>query len=62
MNTGKMMSMKPQAWYWRRAINGAQSLAEVQTYALTLVRELEAHKTALRGGRRRREVRAGCRR
>lgn len=40
--------MKPQAWYWRKALRDAQTREEVLAYAMTLVEWLERDKAAFR--------------
>lgn len=48
MNNGENVSMKPQAWYWRKALREAQDVETLRAHAETLVTWLERDKAAFR--------------
>lgn len=48
MSDQKPASYKPSAFYWRRKIRSARTVAELREIGLALVAELEDHKACIR--------------
>ena len=48
MNSGKVRTCRPSAFYWRKAIREARTKRELNKIAMQMVLDLEAHKEAIR--------------
>lgn len=48
MSDEKPASYRPSAYYWRKKIRTARTLAELKEVGLALVAELEEHKACIR--------------
>lgn len=48
LNSGKVRTCRPSAFFWRKALRKARTKAEIYRVAMEMVLDLEAHKEAIR--------------